>query len=119
MAVAEDIRKSVSYASLAFGGMATLTPRLFAWMYGMPREANLATMTRLWGTRTALLGAVALALEDSADRRTLMTAVAAMNAADTVVIAAAHGVPVRARVMGALTTAGFAGAISFALTKRS
>ena len=119
MAVAEDIRKSVNYASLAFGGMAMLTPRLFASVYGLPREVNLATMTRLWGTRTALLGALGLALEDSAERRTLLTAVAAMNAADTVVIAAAHGVPVRARVMGSLTTAGFAGAISFALTQRS
>ncbi|MGN6131242.1 MAG: hypothetical protein ACTHOK_12970, partial [Nocardioidaceae bacterium] len=112
-------RKSVGYTALAFGGVATLTPRLFAAVYGMPQEVNLATMTRLWGTRTALLGALTLAVNGPVERRTLMTAMAAMNAADTVVISAAQGVPVRTRAMGAFTTATLAGVISYALTQRS
>jgi hypothetical protein len=39
---------------------------------------------------------------------------AAMNAADAVLVAAAGGVPVPARVLGSLTSAGFAGALAYA-----
>jgi hypothetical protein len=45
-----------------------------------------------------------------------MTAAAAMNAADTLLIAASP-VPARARAMGAATTAAFAGAVAYGLTK--
>ncbi len=116
MAVAEDIRNSVSCASIAFGAVAALTPRLFLGVYGVPHEENLRVMTRMWGTRTAVLGALGLALGDKDDRRTLMTAVAAMNAADTLLISAAR-VPVRARAMGAATTAAFAAAVAYGLTR--
>ena len=116
MAVSDDIRKSVGYASLGFGAVAVLTPRLFLGAYGVPDEQNVRLMTRMWGTRTAALGALTLALRDTEDRRILMTAAAAMDAADTLLIATAS-VPARGRAMGAATTAGFAGAIAYALTK--
>jgi hypothetical protein len=45
-----------------------------------------------------------------------MTAAAAMDAADTLLIAASP-VPARARAMGAATTAAFAGALAYALTR--
>jgi hypothetical protein len=116
MAVADDIRKSVGYASVGFGALAVLTPGWFLGMYGVPHDENVRLMTRMWGTRTAVLGALALALGDTGDRRTLMTAAAAMDAADTLLIAASP-VPARARAMGAATTAAFAGAIAYGLTR--
>ena len=116
MAVAEDIRKSVGWASLAFGATAALGPQVFLGVYGVPDETNLRVMTRMWGTRTAVLGALTFALRDEGDRRTLMTAAAAMNAADTVLIASGR-VPVRSRAMGSATTAALAAAIAYALTR--
>ena len=116
MAVTDDIRKSVGYASIGFGAVAVLTPGLFLGMYGVPDEPNVRLMTRMWGTRTAVLGGLALALRDTEDRRTLMTAAAALDAVDTLLIATSP-VPTRARVMGAATTAGFAAALAYGLTR--
>jgi hypothetical protein len=116
MAVADDIRRSVGFASLGFGAVAMLSPRLFLATYGVPHDENVRLMTRLWGTRTAALGALSVALGDTEDRRALMTAAAAMNAADTLLIAGSP-VPARARAMGAATTAAFAGATAYWLTR--
>ena len=52
MAVTDDIRKSVGYASVGFGAIAILAPRLFLGMYGVPNDQNVRLMTRMWGTRT-------------------------------------------------------------------
>jgi hypothetical protein len=116
MAVPTDIRKAVGYGALGFGALAVLSPRLFLGIYGMPDESNVRLMTRVWGTRTTVLGALTLMLGDTAGRRTLMTAAAANEALDTLLIATSHA-PTRARVMGATTTAGFAVATAYALTE--
>jgi hypothetical protein len=116
MAGSDDIQKVVGVGSVAFGAVATLTPRLFLGMYGVGDDANVRTMTRLWGTRTAVLGALLLTLQGTENKQTMMTMSAAMNAADAVMVAAAGGVPVRARVLGSLTSAGFAGALAYALS---
>lgn len=117
MAGADDIQKAVGVGSVAFGAVAALTPRLFLGMYGVPDDANVRTMTRLWGTRTAVLGALVFGLEGSGNQRTLMTMAAAMNAADTAIVATAGGIPARARALGSLTSAGFAGALIYALSQ--
>lgn len=117
MAGADDIQKAVGVGSVAFGAVAALTPRLFLGMYGVPDEANVRTMTRIWGTRTAVLGVLAFTLEGTENKQKLMTMTAAMNAADAVMVAAAGGVPGRARVLGSLTAAGFAGALAYALNQ--
>ena len=117
MAGADDIQKAVGVGSVAFGAIAALTPRLFLGLYGVPDEANVRTMTRIWGTRTAVLGALMFTLEGDENKRRMMTATAAMNAADAVMVAAAAGVPARARVLGSLTSAGFAGALGYALNR--
>ncbi|SES42715.1 protein of unknown function [Pedococcus cremeus] len=114
MAGAGDIEKAVGAGSVAFGAVATLSPRLFLGMYGVPDEASVRTMTRLWGTRTAVLGALLFALEGTQNRQRLMTMSAAMNAADALMVAAARGIPARARVLGSLTSAAFAGALAYA-----
>ncbi len=117
MAGAEDVQKAVGVGSLAFGVVAALTPRLFLGMYGVPNEVNVRTMTRIWGTRTAVLGGLALTLEGSENKQTLMTMTAAMNAADALMVATARGLPARTRVLGSLTSAGFAGALAYALNR--
>lgn len=117
MAGADDIRKAVGVGSIAFGAMATLAPRLFLGMYGVPDEANLRTMTRLWGTRSAVLGVLVFTLEGAENQQRLMTMSAAMNTVDAGMVATAGGVPVRARVLGSLTSAGFAGALAYALNQ--
>jgi hypothetical protein len=117
MAGADEIQKAVGVGSVAFGAIAALTPRLFLGMYGVPDEANVRTMTRIWGTRTAALGALVFTLDGAENKQKLMTMSAAMNAADAVMVAAAGGVPVRARVLGSLTSAGFAGALAYALNQ--
>lgn len=117
MAGAGDIQKAVGVGSVAFGAMAALTPRLFLGLYGVPNEANVRTMTRIWGTRTAVLGALVFSLEGVENRQKLAAMSAAMNAADAIIVAAAGGIPARARVLGSLTSAGFAGALAFALNQ--
>lgn len=102
----ERAQKAVGVGSVAFGAMAALTPRLFLGMCGVPDEANVRTMTRLWGTRTAVPGALVFTVEGTENIQRMMTMTAAMNAADAVMVAAAGGVPVRARVLGSLTSAG-------------
>lgn len=117
MPTANDTQTAVGAGSVAFGAIAALTPRLFLRMYGVPDEASVRTMTRIWGTRTAVLGALAFALEGTEAQRKLLTLTSAMNAADAVMVAAAGGVPVRARVLGSLTSATFAGATAYALNQ--
>lgn len=117
MAGADDIRKAVGVGSIAFGAVATLAPRLFLGLYGVPDEASVRTMTRLWGTRTTVLGVLVFTLDGTENQQRLMTLSAAMNAADAGMVAAAGGIPARARVLGSLTSAGFAGALAYALNQ--
>lgn len=78
-------------------------------------------MTRLWGTRTAVPGGLALTLDGVENRKSpkTMTAAmnAAMNAADAVMVAAANGLPVRARLLGSVTPTGFAGAPAYVVNR--
>jgi hypothetical protein len=97
--------------------MAALTPRLFLGLYGVPDDASVRTMTRIWGTRTLVLGGLMFALEGTQNKQRLMSMSAAMNAADAVMVAASGGIPARARVLGSLTSAGFAGALGYALNQ--
>jgi hypothetical protein len=117
MAGADDVQRAVGIGSIAFGAVAALTPRLFLGLYGVPDEASVRTMTRIWGTRTLVLGALTFALEGAQDKQRLMSLSAAMNAADAVMVASSGGIPTRARVLGSLTSAGFAGALGYALNQ--
>jgi hypothetical protein len=117
MAGADGIERAVGAGSVAFGAVATLSPRLFLGMYGVPDEASVRTMTRLWGTRTAVLGALLFAVEGTENRQRLMSMSAAMNATDAAMVAVAGGVPARARVLGSLTSAAFAAALAYALNQ--
>jgi hypothetical protein len=100
----------VNYGALGFGGVAVLAPRLFAGLYGIKGDGNVLTMIRLWGTRTAALGAVGMLTKGSSNYKTVLTIGAGMSVVDSLVIAGAGpDVALRARAMGALTSAAFAG----------
>jgi Domain of unknown function (DUF4267) len=116
MATPHDIRKAAGCGAIGFGVLAIASPGLFLGLYGMPDEANARLMTRVWGTRTTVVGALSLLLRNPDDRRTLMTATAVNEALDTLLIATSHA-PTRARVLGAATTAGFAAATTYALSE--
>lgn len=117
MADTADIEKAIGAGSVGFGVLAALAPGAFLGLYGVPSDANVRTMTRLWGTRTAVLGALTFTVQGDQDRRTLMTMAAAMNAADAAIVASSGGVSARARFLGSLTSAGFAGAIAYVLNQ--
>lgn len=114
----DTIRDSLTYGALGFGALAVAAPRLFAGVYGLKGDGNLKTMIKLWGTRNLALGTLSLIAKDDATKRTLAITSTALNAADTVLIATAGpDVAARSRVMGSLTTAGFAAAGAYWLSQ--
>ncbi len=115
MATPDDIRKAVGCGAIGFGVLAVVSPRFFLGLYGMPDEANVRLMTRVWGTRTTVVGALSLLLRNTDDRRALMIAAAVNEGLDTLLIATSR-TPTRTRVLGAATTAGFAAATTYALS---
>jgi len=116
MARSDDIRAAVGWGAIGFGVLAVVSPRLFLGLYGVPDEPNVRLMTRVWGTRTTAVGALALLIRDADDRRALMTAAAVNDGLDTLLIATSRA-PRRARVLGAATTAGFGAATAYALSE--
>jgi hypothetical protein len=113
---ADQIRKASALGALGFGGVAVFLPRVLTAVYGLTADPNVRAMTRLWGTRTAVLGALILGADRPEDQRRLMMLGTAMNAADAVLSATAgSGVSARARYLGSLTSGGFAAAGAYAL----
>jgi hypothetical protein len=104
------IPKAIAAGALAFGATGILAPKVLLGVYGLPTTPPVKFLARLWGTRTAALGALYLASTSEDSRRRMLLAEVALNAADAAVAVTAAGIPVRARVMAALTSAGFAGA---------
>jgi hypothetical protein len=110
----DQVRQSIAYGALGFGGLAVTAPGVFTAVYGLEGDGNLRTMVRLWGTRNLVLGTLSLLTEDPAQRRTFAMLTTALNVVDTVIVlGAGSDVPVRARVGGALTTAAFAAASAY------
>ena len=94
--------------SVGFGLMAILAPRGFLRTFGVREDgATLRFMTRAWGTRTTLIGALMLSTEGD-ERRRVLIASTAVDVVDTVLALTAKGVPARSRVMAAATTTAFA-----------
>src|SRR3954453_12986382 len=103
MATPDDIRKAAGCGAIGFGVLATVFPRVFLGLYGMPDEANVRLMTRVWGTRTTVVRALSLLLRNPDDRRALMSAAAVNEDLYTLLIATSHA-PTRPLVLGAATT---------------
>lgn len=104
----DTLREGLSWGAIGFGALATLAPRVFGGVYGLKESPELLVMTRLWGTRTAVLG-LALLGADADEGRKLTQLATAMNVADALIVAGAgSGVNKRSRVLGSLSSAAFA-----------
>jgi hypothetical protein len=62
----------------------------------------------MWGSRTFVIGALALAAKAPEDQRRVLALAAGMNAFDALVAAGARALPARSRVMGSMTSGFFA-----------
>ncbi len=114
----EAVNQVLAVGALGFGVLAVLAPGGLRRMYGMDAESSeLTYFGRMWGSRTAAIGGLALAARDEEDRRRLAVMAVAMNGADALFAAATPGLPARTRVMATLTSAGFAAAAGYALTE--
>jgi hypothetical protein len=121
LAVANDIdldqlEQGLAIGAVGFGVVAAVTPRVFTALYGLGNDPKLLTMTRLWGTSTATLGA--LSLIGAVDSEKGNRIIAGLNVANTVLIARADGIPARSKVLGALTSAGFAAGFGYLAARR-
>lgn len=114
---ADQIHQFLAYGALGFGVAGILAPGALRHTYGMDTDsAELAYFGRMWGSRTAVIGVLALAADSAESRRLVATLAMGSNAADAVVAATTKGLPRRTRVLGALTSGAFAGAAAYALT---
>ena len=113
----DQLERGLAMGAVGFGVVATIAPRAFSAVYGLGGDPKLLTMIRLWGTRTAVFGGLALTASEQVNRE-MLPWLAGMNAADAVLVARADGIPGRSRTMGALTSAAFAGAFGYLSAKR-
>jgi hypothetical protein len=112
----DQLEQGLAIGAVGFGVMAALTPRLFTAVYGIGSDPRLLTMTRLWGSSTAALGA--LSLTGATDSAKGAPIVAGLNALNTLLIVRADGIPARSKVLGALTSAGFAAGFGYLASQR-
>ena len=109
----DNLRTFVGVGSLGFGALAILSPGTLNKMYGMDDDSGaLAYLGRMWGTRTALLGALTLTAGPEEQRR-LALGGTALNTLDTLSALATPGLSGRTRATAALTTAAFAAATAY------
>ena len=107
----DTIWSGLAYGGLGFGVLAAAAPRVFMKVYGLDTGADVRTMVQLWGTRTALISAIALSVTEPAARRRLGVGIVGLNIADSALVATAGSeVSVRTRILGAASSAAFAAA---------
>lgn len=110
----ETLRKATAGGALAFGALAMFAPGALQRMYGLPDPSPEARfLGREWGSRTALIGALSLAAAPGPARRSMALGSLALNGADTMISLTAPGLPLRTRLMGAATSAGFGAAAAY------
>lgn len=101
----------IGTGAIGFGVTAVVAPRVITAIYGAPGTAPFRWIIRLWGTRTATLGALILTESDPGRRRRLVAASAVMNSLDTAISATAGpDLPKRTRILATVTSGGFAAA---------
>lgn len=95
--------------AVTFGVVAVAAPEAMHSGYGMASTSTSRSLMRLWGTRTATLGVLAMRARDE-DRDGWLLALAVMNGVDAVLSVAGmrDGIPLRAGVGTAATSAVFA-----------
>ncbi|MDQ4037082.1 MAG: hypothetical protein M3313_01700 [Actinomycetota bacterium] len=105
----DTIQRATNVAALAFGAAGLLAPDALARVYGIRNgDPELRFLTRLWGTRTAVLGVI-LSATTTADKSRILGPAIAMNTVDVLVALTSTGIPARTRYLAAATSATFAG----------
>ncbi|WP_460847424.1 hypothetical protein [Nocardioides ultimimeridianus] len=103
-----DLITTLGTAAAAYGAFGVAAPKALTAVYGMQSESETFTfMSRLWSSRNAALGALALTSTPGA-RRSFTAAMVAMNGLDAVVALTSRDLPARTRLMAAATSAVFA-----------
>lgn len=116
-AALSEPNRVVGITGVAFGAAALIAPRTLLRLYGMDAStADTAFLARMWGTRTAAMGAFLLLGDSDSSRRLASTVATAVNGVDAAVALAGPGLSSRTRVMVALTSGGLAALTGSALT---
>lgn len=116
----KQVEQAMNWSGLGFGVLAATAPGVFLKAYGVHRhDEMLSWMTRLWGTRTAVISILMLRLQDQEDRRGLLTALLAMNAVDTgIALTRGSDAPAGTKRQAALTSTAFAAVSAWLLSRR-
>lgn len=112
----EFVGRGMAIGAIGFGTVAIAAPKLLFNTYAIADTADTRALGRMWGTRTALLGALALAAREAEFDRFLL-GVTALNAADAVLAgygAVREGTNARGAALSGATSALFAAAGVFA-----
>jgi hypothetical protein len=114
----DQVRDAVNYGALGFGALAIAAPKAFAGIYGLKGDSQLMTMIRLWGTAVAGIGGISMMVDDEKAQRAVITTALTMNCVNAVAIAASGpDTSKRSRLLGMLTSLGFAGAAGYVLSQ--
>ena len=104
----KTISTTLAGGAVGFGAFALVAPKLLAGIYGLPNTGPFRFILRLWGTRTATLGALAFAAP-AAQKKQVYVATAVMDAVDVVVaVSAGPDLTRRTKILAALTSGTFA-----------
>ncbi|HEY4627339.1 MAG TPA: hypothetical protein VIH01_15075 [Blastococcus sp.] len=100
----QTLAKALGAGSLAFGLLSVVAPRVVAGMYGVPVTPAGLQLQRLFGSRSAVISALALTArtDEEADRG--LAAVAAMNLLDSLTALMAAGQAGRATTVRAIAS---------------
>lgn len=116
----DSIVKAIGAAAVGFGAAGTLAPGLLTSIYGMKEKGgDFGFMSRMWGTRTAVLGAITLATPAGPLRRQTTMMAVAMNAVDSLVAFSGRDLSTRTRLLAGLTSGAFAALGAWTLTGES
>jgi hypothetical protein len=104
----DSLVKATSGIALGFGAAALLAPRTLGRIYGLDGTGDTDALMRLYGSRTAGLGLLALGAREPETRKQVIGVAAAISAIDTVGAIASGvsgAVSARQAVMTAASTA--------------
>lgn len=105
----DNLTKLAGGIALGFGAAALFTPRALGSAYGLDGTGDTDALMRLYGSRTAGLGVLALATKEPSTRERIVQVAAAISAVDTVaaIFSGVTGATsARSSAMTALSTAG-------------
>jgi len=105
----DQLTKIAGGVGLGYGVAALFAPRALGRVYGVDGTGDTDALTRLYGSRTAGIGALAFTIKDPATRNRLLQVAAAISAVDTVSAifsGVTRATSMRSSAMTALSTAG-------------